>query len=305
MRKLSLLTALILLLSTFACHNSSSRDAAETTTAFAEAPVFQRAAKFAAPMMAKAEENMNQTGSGSVQTQNSASADAKKIIKDGRISIKTNDIAAAKSSIDQLARKFNAFYDNEELQNDDRTTSYDLKLRIPAENFENVLSAIENGGNEVTGKSIHSRDVTSEYIDIETRIESKRDYLKRYKELLTKANTVKDILEIQESIRSLQEELESREKQLKYLSNQIAFSTLDINIFKLKDYTYKPVQQDKFTERIKKSISNGWAKLLSLVLWLIMIWPFILIISVAWIFYKRYRKRRIASRQKDQTDSGA
>jgi hypothetical protein len=303
MRKLSLQTALILLLSTSACHNSTNRDSTEIASTFAEAPVFQRAAKFAAPMMAKAGEDMNSTNSGSEQMQNSASADAKKIIKDGRISIKTNDIAATKNSVDQLAKKYNAFYDNEELQNDDRSTSYDLKLRIPAENFENVLSAIENGGNEITGKSIHSRDVTSEYIDIETRINSKRDYLKRYKELLTKANTVKDILEIQESIRSLQEELESREKQLKYLSNQIAFSTLDINIFKLKDYTYKPTQQDKFTERIKKSISNGWSKLLSFALWLIMLWPFILIISVAWIYYKRIRKRRNANKQKNQTDS--
>jgi hypothetical protein len=305
MRKLSLLTTLILLLSTFACHNSSDRNGTEIASTFAEAPVFQRSAKFAAPMMAKAEEDMNPTNSAAEQTQNSASADAKKIIKDGRISIKTNDIAAAKSSIDQLARKFNAFYDNEELQNDDRSTSYDLKLRIPAENFENVLAAIENGGNEITGKSIHSRDVTSEYIDIETRINSKREYLKRYKELLTKANTVKDILEIQESIRSLQEDLESREKQLKYLSNQISFSTLEINIFKLKDYTYKPAQQDKFTERIKTSISNGWSKLLSFVLWLIMIWPFILIIFAVWFYYKRIKKRRISSKQKDQPDSKA
>ncbi|MEI7828242.1 MAG: DUF4349 domain-containing protein [Prolixibacteraceae bacterium] len=297
MRKLSLLSTLILLLSTFACHNTSDRNGNETVAQFAETSGYQHSAKFTAPMMAKVGEDMNSTNSSSEQMQNSASADAKKIIKDGRISIKTNDIAAAKSSIDQLAKKFNAFFDNEELQNDDRSTSYDLKLRIPAENFENVLSAIENGGNEITGKSIHSRDVTSEYIDIETRINSKRDYLKRYKELLTKANTVKDILEIQESIRSLQEELESREKQLKYLSNQISFSTLDINIFKLKDYTYKPGQQDKFTERIKKSISNGWSNILSFVLWLIMLWPFILIIVLTWFFLKRIRKRRNADKK--------
>ncbi len=292
MRNLLRLPALFLLLATTACHTSTDGIAKFSDSAFAEAPVFQRAAKFEAPAVDGSGQDVDASGTVPEQPVHSTSAEAKKIIKDGRITVKTNDIAVAKSAIDRLAKEFNASYDNEELQNDDRSTSYDLKLRIPAANFEKVLAAIEKGGDEITGKSIHSRDVTAEFIDVESRIENKRDYLKRYKELLAKANSVKDILEIQERIRSLQEELESREKQLKYLSDQVAFSTLAITLTKFKEYAYKPVQQDKFAERVKKSLNSGWSGMVSLLLWLISIWPFYLLIALAWLLLKEIRNRR-------------
>ncbi len=62
-------------------------------------------------------------------------------------------------------------------------------------------------------------DASDEYIDIQSRIASKRAYLKRYRELLSKAATIKNILEIEEIIRTLQEELESQEQRLANLNN--------------------------------------------------------------------------------------
>jgi hypothetical protein len=268
---------------------------------FAQEPVFARAAKFAAPA-ASADQMVSSSNEPSTeQTQAITTNSPKKIIKDGRMSIKTNDIALGKKNADALVKQFNGYYDNEELQNDDRNTSYDLKIRVPAQNFEGLVAAIESGKDEIINKSIHSRDVTGEYIDIESRINSKREYLKRYKELLAKANTVKDILEIQENIRNLQEEIESREKQLKYLSDQVDFSTLDIHLFKLKEYTYKPVQEDKFIERIKKSVSNGWSSFVSLVLWIISKWPYLLLIVAIYLIYKNKKKKLKNSKTVEQS----
>ncbi len=216
----------------------------------------------------------------------------KKIIKDGNISIKTNDIIISKASIDELIKKYNGYYENEDLQNNDQQISYNLRVRVPSENFEKILSVIENGKEEVTNKNIQARDVTEEFYDIETRLVSKREYLSRYKALLAKASTVKDILAIEENIRVLQEEIESTVGRLKYLSDQVSYSTLNVNLYKEKEFVYKPQSQDKFSERVKKSLSSGWNSIVSFVLWIITIWPLILVLILSILVIRGWKRNR-------------
>lgn len=223
---------------------------------------------------------------------NESTVKNKKIIKDGDISVKTNDIYASKKGIDNLLKKLNAYYESEKLLNDDQTISYYLKIRVPSDNFEKLIISIENGNDEILSKSIQAKDVTEEYIDIESRLTNKREYLKRYKELLSKASTVKDIIAIEENIRILQEEIESKEGRLKYLNDQVLFSTLDINLYKEKEFVYKPQPQDKFSERVKKSLSNGWKSVVEFVLWTITIWPYIILLLFAFFVIKRIIKKR-------------
>ena len=223
---------------------------------------------------------------------NESTVKNKKIIKDGDISVKTNDIYASKKGIDNLLKKLNAYYESEKLQNDDQTISYYLKIRVPSDNFEKLIISIENGKDEILSKSIQAKDVTEEYIDIESRLTNKREYLKRYKELLSKASTVKDIIAIEENIRILQEEIESKEGRLNYLNDQVLFSTLDINLYKEKEFVYKPQPQDKFSERVKKSLSNGWKSVVEFVLWTITIWPYIILLLIAFFVIKRIIKKR-------------
>ena len=223
-------------------------------------------------------------------------ANKKKIIKDGSMSIKAKNIAASKKNMDALLKKFNAYYDLEEYQNNDQSASYTLKLRIPSENFENLLTAIESGKDEITAKSINTSDVTEEYLDIEARLANKREYLKRYKDILLRAGTIKDVLSVEENIRVLQEEIESKEGRLKFLSDQVAYSTLNINLYQQKEYVYKPQEQDKFSERVKSSLSNGWTAMVDFTVGLINIWPVILITLIAIFLIRRIIRKRKAGR---------
>jgi hypothetical protein len=220
----------------------------------------------------------------------------KKIIKDGSMTIRSKNINSGKKAIDDICKKFNAYYDSEELQNNDKSINYNLKLRIPSENFESLILAIENGKDEIISKNIEARDVTEEYIDIVTRLNNKQAYLKRYRDLLAKAVSVKDILAIEENISALQEEIESKEGRLKYLKDQVAYSTLSISLYKEKEYVYQPSQHFKFSERVKNSLANGWTSVVDFVLWIIKVWPGIIIIVVLIFFIRRFitkRKRKL------------
>jgi hypothetical protein len=223
--------------------------------------------------------------------------DKKKIIKDGSLAVKTKDIVAAKKRFDAVLKKLNAYYETEYFEKQDYKMTYSLKIRIPSANFEKLITEVENGQDEMVAKSINARDVTEEYMDVEMRLNNKREYLKKYKEILSKAFTIKDILEVQENIRNLQEEIESKEGRLKYLNDQVAYSTLDVTLFKDIAYVYKPQQEDKFTERVKSALNSGWVAIVDFVLWLIKVWPQLLVILLLLLICKRIYKKRKANKK--------
>lgn len=216
----------------------------------------------------------------------------KKIIRDGRLGLRVTELEKTKTRIDTLVKNHEGYYANESFNNSDWESSFNLRIRIPSVNFEKFISGIEAGEGEVLYKVIDARDVTAQFIDLETRLENKRNYLIRYNDLLKKASSVKDILEIEEKIRVLEEEIESTTGQLKYLSDQVDYSTLDLTISKQKDFKYNPEKRAKFSERFKQSISKGWFEFVDFVLFIIKIWPFWIIIAGMVYFWRKYRKAR-------------
>ena len=215
----------------------------------------------------------------------------KKIIKNGSLSIKSTQIYSSKKNLDIQLKKYQAYYESEVLSNESDKISYTLKIRIPSSNFEQFVLGVENGKEEIISKSIQADDVTEEFVDIETRLKNKRNFLKRYNELLTKANTIKDILAIEENIRILQEEIESKEGRLKYLSHQVGFSTLEINLFQQKDFVFKPEQQDSFFERVKNSISKGWFFIIDVLIFILRLWPFAFLAGLIFFIIKKSSKK--------------
>ena len=178
----------------------------------------------------------------------------KKIIKDGRLGLKVTELEKTKVRIDTLIKVYGGYYANENFNNTDWESTYSLKIRIPCENFEKFIAEIEIGEGEILFKEIDARDVTDQFIDLETRLENKGNYLKRYNDLLKQATTIKEILEIEEKMRVLEEEIESTTGRLKYLSDLVDYSTLDLTITKPKDFKYNPGNRDKFSERLKQSL---------------------------------------------------
>lgn len=217
---------------------------------------------------------------------------SKQIIKDGEIALITDDIDKTKKILNEQCKKYNAYFGSENLDNDDYYTTYKLYVRIPAENFEGFIESLDNGDNEVQSKSFKVRDVTSDYFDLETRLKTKRDYYKKYTELLSRAKSVADILEIEENIRVLQEDIESTEGSFRILKDKIAYSNLIVEIIKKKEYIYKAGQRDNFFERVKSSLNNGWISIVDFLIWSITLWPYMILLFTLLLLIKRFRKKR-------------
>ena len=141
-------------------------------------------------------------------------------------------------------------------------------------------------------KEIQARDVTEEFVDLSTRLNSKRNSLARYNEIMKKAKTVKDIIEIEESIRVLEEEIESTEGRLRYLNDCVNYSTLNMTISTEKDFSYKPAKRSSFWEKFKESVVDGWFDLVDFILDLFGSWPYLILIIPAYFIVRQWIKKR-------------
>lgn len=218
----------------------------------------------------------------------------KKIIRNGSMSVKANDLQASKKRIDATLKKLGAYYQDERFSNEDSREEYFLKIRIPSNQFENLIHSIDQGNDEIVSKQLNAEDVTEEFVDLEARLLQKREYLERYKSILRAAKNVKEMMQVEENIRNLQEEIESKEGRLRFLKDQVSYSTLDLTLFHPKEYVFRNDEENSFSERAKAAFSGGWHGVVELCLGLFTVWPFLLFLFLVYVFIRTYLKRRKA-----------
>ena len=221
-----------------------------------------------------------------IKADKSLQSDQRKIIRDGRITFETTNVKLTNALIKKAVKEFNAYIASENEYSYNDRIEHQLVLRVPAENFDILLTKISGSVEKLESKNIELKDVTEQYIDLETRIKTKKELETRYTALLKKAKTVKEILAIEEQIGKLREEIESVEGRLKLLKDRTAFSTLTITYYQ---DTKSPFG---FSAKFVKAINNGWDNLLWFIIGIIHIWPFVLIVAAAIYFAFKLDKRR-------------
>ncbi len=215
-----------------------------------------------------------------------------KIIKDGRVGLKVTNLELTKVRIDSIVKRYDAYYSNESLNKTDWESSYNLVIRIPSSNFDNLVNALQLGNGEILYKEVDARDVTEQFVDLEIRLQNKRAYLKRYQELLKKAINIKEILQVEEKIRRLEEEIESTTGTLKYLSDLVDFSTLNLNIIKKKEIKSNPEKREKISKRIKQSFTMGWHGVIDFLLLIVRNWPLWIVALLTIYFIRKFIRRK-------------
>ena len=242
----------------------------------------------AAPMMRNAA-----TFGGQMDNAVEQSVTERKLIKNGSMTLVVDNLEQTRSEVLNLIEKYGGYCANEQYSSWEHSSAYNLAVRIPCGNFDSFVADVEAGKGKIESKSMYINDVTAEYIDLETRLDTKRSYLKRYKELLKSAKSVQEIVSIEDKIRSLEEEIDSTVGQLKYLNNQVDYSTLRLNI-RHDDANYDPHHPEhnqSVAQRLWQSLQGGFRGFVDFVFFLVKIWPVWIIILLVLGFIRRAKRK--------------
>lgn len=109
-------------------------------------------------------------------------------------------------------------------------------VRIPANKLDDFLTkAGENG--KITSITEEQQNVTLEYVDLESRISAYKTERDTLTKLLEKAESLENVLAIQERLSEVNYEIESYTAQLRVLENRVSYSTVTMHIWEVERVT--------------------------------------------------------------------
>lgn len=212
-----------------------------------------------------------------------ASEPVNKLIKEGRVNFRTDDINVTRATINAAVDEFDAYISaDREQQRSDRLTAT-VVIRVPAEHFDRFLASATHGVGGFESKEINVRDVTEEFVDAGARLKTKKELEVRLVNLLDRANSVSEIVEVEGQLGALRSDIESIEGRLQYLNDRVRFSTLTLSFYQVQ-------AESTYTLSFIDGFKNGWGLFVEFLFLLVNLWPFILI-GIGTVFgVKYYRK---------------
>jgi len=179
--------------------------------------------------------------------------------------------------------------------NDGKITSVSLTVRIPSEEIDSFLTGLDEIAT-VHSLSQNSTDVTLTVTVYEARISALESSIARFTALEKSATTTQDLIEIESALADRQAQLEQLQSEMRYYSDQIALSTVQVDIG-LPDSATDPIP-DTFWG----GIVAGWFGLLAFfggtLVAIGMAIPWLPVVAVlAWL--ARWLVRRVAARRSE------
>lgn len=217
-----------------------------------------------------------------------------KIIKSANARYKVENVKTATRTIKRIAQRYNAYISDLRYTNDLYRKENRFTIKIPQQHFDTMMDSIGFVVDFVEYENITTKDVTEEYIDIETRLKTKKEIKARYESILRKkAKTVEDILKTEDKLRIIQEEIESAQGRLKYLTNKVSYSTIQIDLYESVEFQEEPESYSKtFLAKSKEGFASGWNFVENFILGLFYVWPLIIIGTFLFFVIRRKMKNR-------------
>ena len=248
--------------------------------------------------------DMSQTSdsdeSAEVPTEGAVVETTRMIIHQASLSVNVKELDKAQANIEQKVAQYGGYIvESNVYQEDDQTSSGNMIVRIPEKHFEKFLADAEGQAAKVLERNVTGQDVTEQYVDLQSRVKSKRAVEERLLAFMSKAQKTEDLLKISSDLAKVQEEIEVMVGKMKYLENQTSFSTVELLMYENKVVVPEIESKELNTwEKTKKQLATSTNSLLAtgsaLIIFFIGNLPVLLILAliglgVYWFVRKRLR----------------
>ena len=234
-----------------------------------------------------------------------AAAADRKIIKNAELTLEVTSPNDAQRSVASIAESQGGFVVTSETkisENHDpskRTVEVKLIVRVPANQFDAALAAIEKLSTNVIHRGISGSDVTEEFIDLEARIRTQKALELQFIEIMKQAGNISDALEVQRQIAGVRTEIEKLDGRRRFLENRASLSTITVD---LKSPVLIAVNTSSFGRSLRESVSDSVgvasAIVLGLTRFFIVMVPIVVLIIlpvglIASVLVRRARRLRL------------
>ncbi len=263
----SILLVLLLLLSVTACGGSKAADINAEADMRVEAP-------------AEAGKEL-----GSSESVTTALPADRKLIRTISIDAETEDLSALLDSLTARVTQLGGYVEAKNLYNGSNYGGYirrhlNLTVRIPADRADEFVTQVSENSNVVSSTETVD-DVTLQYVDTESHIKALETEQERLIALLAQAETLEDILKIQDRLTDVRYELERYASYLRTLENKVSYATVNLSITEVKEYTpviaEEPTMWQRIVQGFSRSIRDIGEGMKEFFIWILVNSPYLLI----------------------------
>ena len=196
-------------------YKSASRDYAEGAYANEAAADYDYGMyDMAAGEAEYAEETYDESGSSAAPQVEEQKNQNRKLITTVNLTAETEDLSSTIVSVENKVKELGGYIESSNIYNGSgskySTRDANLNIRIPASRLDEFVDSVE-GNTNITRKSVNVDDVTLKYVDTESRKNSLKTEEKRLLDIMEKAESIEDIIAIEDKLANVRYELESIE----------------------------------------------------------------------------------------------
>ena len=181
----------------------------------------------------------------------------KKMIKTGTIKLEVKNFKNFSNNVHKIIKQFGGYIAQEEQNTTDGKTETAITIKVPVEQFENMINQLPGDEEKVLERKINTEDVTGDIVDTRSRLEAKKQMRTKYLEFLKQSKNMEEVLQVQNSVNNIQEEMESAAGRIQSLSHQSAYSTINLSFYEpVSGYT-APDENPSFLTRISNAFKTG------------------------------------------------
>lgn len=211
-----------------------------------------------------------------------------KVIRNASIRFQVKDFNQSLQQVQNSLKGYGAFLASSQDNRQDNQLETTLEIRVPANNLDPLMEHLVKQSIYLDYRNLSSEDVTTEFVDLNARLKAKKAVEARFLDLLNQAKTIKDILQVEQELKSIREEIETMQGRLNHINTRAAYSTITLTIY---EKTAGPSVGNPFLIRVSNALKYGWDLSLSLFIGLLYIWPFLLLIPLFLVGARKFQRR--------------
>jgi hypothetical protein len=157
-------------------------------------------------------------------------ADDRQIIQTAALHLQVEEVGPSFEDVGRIATASGGFVASSTFSQQDEHQIASVTVRVPADRYHDVLVQFRALGVKIDSESSDANDVTEEYSDLNARLRNLEATETQLLELLGRADTIGDILQVQDRLNSVRSEIEQVKGRIVLLDKLTDLATITVHL---------------------------------------------------------------------------
>ena len=223
-----------------------------------------------------------------------------KMVYTASIQAETQDYDACTAALEELVDRLGGYleYASSDSRGDgSRSASY--TVRVPAKEFRGFLKTVGEISH-VTSQDQNAENISERYYDTESRLETQKTKMERLQTLLSKAENMEDIIDLENAISETEYQIEQLTGSLRHYDSLVDFATIDVRLREVLRLTTVEEAPPTFGSRLGNAFTDGLRGfgdfLQDVAVYLAYNWTWMVLLALVILLVVKVSKRRQAQR---------